>query len=560
MRINNKHYHSSKTSEMKKLQLLLVALIALSLPKGFSQESDVQVSFGELSKIKASTELPITQVWPRGEENGLMYAYIPPFYEGKAAFAPPKKFRKRYMATISEDLQVTNYKEIVLPEDNYFQEVQLFNGTLYVFSRTSNKDMSASTLSVSTLNKASLELKNDMKALFEIKANTSDENNNLFFTFRTSPDGSKLLVTFQQVDLKQNILQTGLAVYDAELNQIWSQQALNLNIGNGVYLFNDFKVDNTGSVFSNVDVFNSGVDFEDARKLRYGLGRQLGFQSKYLKQSPQYTSYIVSYTNKGKTTSTHKLTVDSKMVRYVAFEPNGNRLQCVGLFSENNKTSIIGASYFEIVPEKTGLLHTKIINYDLAYILEGCDEKEAAKTKELFAANQEFENGLYELRIKFREDGGFWFLAEHKDISKEKMMAGPQGTLWLDCYQYKDIRVLNFESSGELLWKKKVDKLTFTKFEDAMYGSFGAHVKNDKLFLFYNMIEQKNGAIWKYKKSSFMAISFNKDGESVTNTISTLAEQEVVAQPYNIGHFSEDKVFFSGQETLKNRFFKVTVE
>jgi len=51
-----------------------VALIALSLPKGFSQESDVQVSFGELSKIKASTELPITQVWPRGEENGLMYA------------------------------------------------------------------------------------------------------------------------------------------------------------------------------------------------------------------------------------------------------------------------------------------------------------------------------------------------------------------------------------------------------------------------------------------------------------------------------------------------------
>ncbi len=92
------------------------------------------------------------------------------------------------MATISEDLQVTNYKEIVLPEDNYFQEVLLFNGTLYVFSRTSNKDMSASTLSVSTLNKASLELKNDMKALFEIKANTSDENNNLFFTFRTSPD------------------------------------------------------------------------------------------------------------------------------------------------------------------------------------------------------------------------------------------------------------------------------------------------------------------------------------------------------------------------------------
>ncbi len=61
---------------MKRLQLLFVALIALSLPKGFSQESDVQVSFGELSKIKGSTELPITQVWPRGEENGLMYAYM----------------------------------------------------------------------------------------------------------------------------------------------------------------------------------------------------------------------------------------------------------------------------------------------------------------------------------------------------------------------------------------------------------------------------------------------------------------------------------------------------
>jgi hypothetical protein len=211
---------------MKRLQLLLVALIALSLPKGFSQAGDLKVTFGELSKIKSSTQLPITQVWPRGEENGVLYAYIPPFYEGKAAFAPPKKYRKRYMATISEDLKVTNYnyKEIVLPDDNYFQEVLWFNNSLYVFSRTSNKDMSESILSVSTLNKGSLELENDMKALFQIKANNSNENNNLFFTFHTSPDRSKLLVAFHQVDQKQTILQTGLAVYDVQLNQIFSGQ------------------------------------------------------------------------------------------------------------------------------------------------------------------------------------------------------------------------------------------------------------------------------------------------------------------------------------------------
>lgn len=545
---------------MKRLQLLLVAFIALSLTKAFSQESDLQVSFGELSKIKGSTKLPITQVWPRGEENGLMYAYIPPFYEGKAAFAPPKKYRKRFMATISEDLQVTNYSEIILPKDNYFQEVLLFNGILYVFSRTSNKDMSESVLSVSTLDKNSLLLQNDMRAILEIKANTSDENNNLFLTFHTSPDGSKLLVTFQQVDLKQNILQTGLAVYDGELNQIWSQQSLNLTIGNGVYLFNEFKVDNMGNVYSNVDVFNGEDDFEDARRLRYGLGRQLGFQSKYLKQSPKYTSYIVSYTNKGKTSTTYKLIAGGKKVRYVAFEPVANKLKCVGLFSEDNKTSIIGASYFEIVPEEAELVNTKIFDYDIDYIIDGCDEKEAERTKALISANQEFENGLYELRIKFLEDGGFWFLSEHKDISKEKMMAGPQGTLWLDCYQYKDISVLNFNSNGDLIWKKKVDKLTFTKFEDAMYGSYSAHAKNDMLYLFYNEIGQRKGAIWDYKDASFKATSINKDGKLETISLSTVSDQEVVAQPFNIGQFSEDHLFFSGQETLKNRFYKVTVD
>ncbi len=544
---------------MKRLQLLVVFTTFL-LFNAFSQggEGSMSVEFGELSKIKSSTKLPITQVWPRAVENGIMYAYIPPFYEGKVVFSVPKKWRRRYMATISEDLQVTNYQEIVLAEDEFFEDVLWFNNSLCTFSRHSSEDMCKNVLSVNTINKSDLSINADKKELMNIVHDGSEAIEFIFFKYSLSPDSNKLLVTYELYK-KSNVLSTGLAVFDTDFNELWCKEISEADLGTGAYLYNQFKVDNDGNVYANIDVYDTEGDYEDARKLRHGLGRELGFQSKYLKQSPNYTCYLVSYSNNGQTTTTYKLDSSDKKVRYIDFEPLDNQLKCVGLVSDHSRTSITGVTYFEIVKEQKGLRNVKHFDYDLAYILNGLNDKEAEKVKEQYASKQEFENGLYDLKLKFRNDGGFWLLAEHTDVSKEKMMAGPQGTLWLDCHHYKDISVLNFTKDGELIGKDKVNRLTFTKFENAMYGSYSAHLKDEQLFIFYNEVGHKGGVKWDYKKASLKAVQFDQNGKLNTQTLSTVAEQEVVAQPFNIGHFSEDILFFSGQETLKNRFIKVVL-
>ncbi len=549
-----------KSYTMRRI-LLVCFTLALSLNLfAQSSENNIEISFNEVSKIKSSTELPITQVWPRGTENNTMYAYIPPFYEGKVVFSVPKKYRKRYMAIISEDLKVIKHNEIILPKENYFQEVLLLNNSLKVFSRTSTTDMSNSVLSARILDKSTLELDAEPKELINIKTDVSDETNNIFFSFDVSPDSSKLLITYHQVNQEPSILFTGMAVFDAQLNKLWSDESVEPKIGVGVYLFNDFKVDNKGNVYSSVDVFNSKEDFEDARKLRYGLGRQLGFQSKYLKQSPNYSSNIICFTNGGKTINTYKLDFGNKKTRYVAFEPINNQLKCVGLYSDKSRTSILGADYFEIDPNKPDIQNIKSVEYGLDFILEGLEANDAASIKELYAANREFENGLYDLKIKFRGDGGFWFISEHMDISKEKASGGANGAIWLDCYQYKDISVLNFTAKGDLLWKNKINKFTFTTFEQGMYGSYGSHVSGDELLIFYNQIDRKRLALWDYKNAAFESCIFNKSGEAAIKKLSTVSEHEVIMQPSNIGHFSNKSIFFSGQETLLNRFAKVSIE
>lgn len=546
---------------MKQMLLLIVALMLMSIPEAYSQTSgnSYEVSLSEITKLKMSTEMPIGQVWPRGNENGIMYAYIPPYYEGKVVFAPPAKYKKRYMALIKPNLEVSNYKEISLNEGSEFDEVIYFSNTLHVFSINSTEDLSKNILSVNTLNKNDLTIENDKKELIQVSYSDSKSIQNIFFKYRFSPDSSKLLITYQLISKDQSIVSNGIAVFDKEFNTIWSDQSLDFDLGNGAYLFKEFKMDNNGNVFAYIDVYDSKEDLQDVWDLRHGLLRELGFTSKYLKQSPDYTGHMVCITNNGKSIKSHILSFDERKIRYLAFEPYNDKLICVGLHSNKGQTSIIGTSYFEINPQKNTIQKKENFEYDLNYMLCGLDEKEVTKTKELHMAKEEFENGLYNVEIKMREDGGFWFLAEHFDISKEKMPAGPQGTIWLDCYHYKDISVLSFDKNGNIIWKEKIDKLSFTTFEQSMYGSYATCVNKDKLDIFYNRIDRKVNALWDYKNASFEVSGFNNEGLKTTITLSTVKEHEIIFQPFNIGMFSNKMLFFSGQETAKNRFMKVTI-
>lgn len=524
------------------------------------ENSNIKVHKSKLGKINPFTKLPITQVRSLGTDNGLMYAYIPPFYEGTGAIAPANKYQKQYIATFSNNLEVTNYKELVFDEYQYFQKMVWLNNSIYTFSSRDSKDYQESTLCVNRLSKKSLDFEDSEITLLKLKAKEDEKIESIRYNINFSPDSSKLLITYQLIGKKDYILSHGISVFDTNFSKLWSKNNFELNLGYGNYVFNSYKVDNLGNVYANINVYESKENLHDGRYTKPGFRIRIGFNPKQMKISPNNTSFITCISNNGKAINTHKLSFGDKKVRHTAFEPNNGMLVCVGLYSEKNKTSIIGTCYMEIQPGNSQMLTNKGYDYDLGFILDGLGEKTKAKVEKSYKNGEEFETGTYNLDIKFREGGGFWFLAEHQDIIKEGFNGGPQGTIWIDCHYYNNIGVFNFDMEGHLISRDKINKLAFTNFEKSKYGSYNTFVNNDTLFVFYNKIERRKSAMWKYKTGTFNVVKYDKQGNGDSSTLSSVSEDKVIVQPTNIGEFSNNSLFFFGQETLKFRFFKIAIE
>jgi hypothetical protein len=541
---------------MTKSYLLFIALVFFLYPSAFSQKADsgIILNFSEISKLNRSS-VPISQVWHRGMENGIMYAYIPPYYEGKVAFAPSAKYRKSYFQAMTSDLQIVDQKEVLLNNEEVFNESLWFSNTLQMFSSEKNQDTGNMVLTVNSMDRTHLTINEDKKEIIRIPAHKNMQN--VFFRYLTSPDSTLLLISWQVISKEQSILSKGIAVFDVHFRQIWSDPSLKLNLGNGAYLFNDCKIDNRGNVYLQADVYKSAEELNQVFDLRYGYGLNLNGKRRYVKQSPDYTSHLISISENGKKQTTHSLSFPAGKLRYLSCEPGNNSLICAGLYSKPGNTSITGVNYFEINPSSSAVLNAREYDFETDFVLKGKQGQEADKLKELVNNGKEFENGLYNLQMRFRNDGGFWLLAEHYEVRMEKL-PGPTD-IWMTCFYYKDIMVFNFNDKGEKIWKDKIDKLAFTTLDNTMYGSFSAQVVNEDLFVFYNQIKRKRPGMWSYKNAALYASRFNETGLKSSGIIASTKEHKVVFQPLNIGLFSSDQLFFFGQETLKSRLLSVKV-
>jgi hypothetical protein len=428
---------------------MLLRFLTLScLTAAFFHCSFAQTNVDVGPLVKQTIRESWADVEPLGQDDKGAYYLMIPYSEVIAGpVAGDKSF---YFALINEKAELVGKKEVLFSIDGKESEYEFtreLNGKIMVFTSVEEKKARTVTFYAQELDKKNLSLSAAKKVVqlsFE-KLKRDYERAN--FKSELSRDKSKMLISYSLINDNNEMLTFGYVVLDASLKQTLSWDG-NLDMSDGIYLFDQFRISNKGEVFLLTRFYDNKKDYSKGTKLKKS---SFVSSTRSMEYKANYDHRVVKFESNG---SSKIIPVPAGKAFYnaldLAIAPDGNPL-LIGFTSDNEDNIPNGAVCLK-VNAKTGAV-TESGAKDLGTDFEMPSDI-SIKNNGLTAGKDQYLSFRFILSdIQFNKNGGYTLIGE-RNVTQTKR----SGQTFFTVNHLDDLAVVEVSAAGAITAVHKVKK------------------------------------------------------------------------------------------------------
>lgn len=435
-----------------------------------------------------------------------------------------------------------NSVELDLQQDKKEKDLEFIvqlGKQLYLFSSFDNQKLDKNFLFVQTINKQTLKPNADIQNIAEI--GFKRKRNAGTYSYRVSPDSSKVLIFYSLPYEKGEPEKFGFSVFDKNMKLMWKKD-VKLPYNDELFSVDKFKVDNNGNVYLLGLVYR-----EKAKKKRHG--------------KPNYQYHVLAYSGGGNIFNEYKVDLRDKFITdmQIGIRTNGD-ISCAGFYSEKGTFSIKGTFFLTLDANSKKTKKENLKEFDKDFLEEFMSDSKAKRGKELYE---------YDLdRLVLREDGGAVLVAEqyyiHVSTYTTSTGTGMMTTRTVYYYNYNDLVVININPDGSIQWARKIPKRQVTANDGGYFSSYTFSLINNKMYFIFNdnpknLANPNPDKIYNYnpKSSVVTVVEIDKNGNMNKQALFKAKEAKIITRPKVCEQVSGNEVIVFGQKKSKYKFARL---
>ena len=458
----------------------------------------------------------------------------------------------------NNNLNLISNKDIELPDRDLNIERFIYsNNQAYIFTSRYDKDKGINSLYGSTLDKNG-KINDNYYELANVEADKKREIN--FFDITLSADSTKFLVTIVPHQKKDDQAQLAFLVFDLEFKEL-DNFMVELPFEAKRFEMNEYLLDKDRNVhiLGNVQIKEEGKN----RIFQANIEREARVFSFY-KDSDELVEYKLAFDN-SKEDETYlneiRLGIDKL-----------GRLQLTGFYSEKKGAFMKGVFNSTIDIEKKKAINIKSQVFTDEFLNQFLTDRQIKSKQRKKDKNKDsrFDHlNNYKIReIVFKEDGGFYLVAEYYFYYVVMQTSTNGITTTTEHYIYGDIMAINVKEDNSIDWFARIPKFQHTTNDRGRYSGIAKAVdsKNTLQIIFNehkknaNIIdpERKRNAVG--KKTITVLVSIEESTKTTKTPLMPAKDGKTIITPKGHYQVSSNELILEATTGNKSKFINLKFE
>lgn len=516
-----------KTSFLTLFVILYIASFAQNQPN---------VQMGTM--VKQTMKESWADIEPIGQDDqGVYYVMFP--YTAVIA-GPVIGDSDYYIALVSDKGELVKKKAInflIDGKESRYEFTKELNGKLLIFTSVEDKKAKVVSFYTHEIDKKTLSLTNTRKVVQMSFAEMKRDYEQSSFKCELSRDKSKMLISYSLIDNDNTILSFGYMVLDAGMKELFKWNG-NLDMSDGVYLFDQFRISNKGEVYLLARFFKNekAMDKNAAMKKSNILS-----STRSMEIESNYEYRIGRFESSGTTKIIQVKPTGNKFYTSLDIEiaPDGNPI-LIGFYSNTGGTLPNGAVCLKVNGKAGTVTETGSKDFGNEYTMPS---DITIKNNGLIAGDDQYLNYRFILSdIQFNKNGGFTLIGERNVLQTKRT-----GNTVYTVNHLDDLAVVDVTAAGEVKAVHKVSKSQQAESMQLFSASyFYTEFNNNKYFAFANM--------GKSNARESVLVKITPDGKQTSEVLFTTKDSEVSILPKDCVLFKGQKLIMYGQKN--NRYVR----
>lgn len=393
------------------------------------------------------------------------------------------------------------------------------NDDIYIFTADKKNSIKKYNLIYQTINKSTLKPNNNPQTL---KSVSFDNDKMDYFSYRMSPDSSKIMVIYNIPTGKNEKERFGLTVFDNTMNQLWEGQ-FTVPYEDKLFDIGVYLIDNEGNAYI------SGLVYDEKRKTK-------------VRGEANYSFSIFTIQNSGSDFIENKISLDGKFITDFTMKlNNAGDLLCAGLYTNDYKASFTGVFSSIIDKNNPELKDVYTQKIEAKYLTKGYKKGLAKKITTAYEKGYHHILLDYDLReVISTDDGSVILLAEQYDVKTSSSNSSSVVSSEKTYYYFRTILIVCIDKNGEVKWVNSIPKIQASTNLPLgyNYASFSTVYHNSNLYVFYND-NPKNFALAETAaikgatlKSDLIMAKIDNSGKITKKVVHDNVKYKTCAYPY----------------------------
>jgi hypothetical protein len=509
-------------------------LTAIALIFCFTAYSQTNSSVQVGTMVKQTMKESWADIQPIGQNNqGVFYIMVP---YGAVIAGPVIGDSDYYIGLVNDQGELVKKQPVNFLVDgkmSSYEFTEELNGKILIFTSVKDKKAKTVVFYVHEVNKESLQLVNSKKVIQLSFAELKRDFERANFKSELSRDKSKMLISYSLLNDENSILAFGYIVLDASLKETFKWIG-NLDMSDGVYLFDQFRISNSGEVYLLTRYFANEKALDKNSKLKK---TNILATTRSLEYKNNYQQRVVRFTSTGETKI---IPIPNEPKFYVSMDleiaSDGN-LVLIGFYAVDDLALPSGAACLKINPKTGVITETGSKEFGEEYKMPSDITN---KNNGLIAGEDQYLNYRFIMSdIKFNQNGGYTLIGE-RNVTQTKR----SGNVIYTVNHLDDLAVIDVSAAGKVLSVTKVTKSQQVEDLEIFNASyFYMEHNNNKYFAFANM---GKGSL----KESVL-VKLTPDGKQTREVLFTNKETEVALLPKDCEVWKGKKLIMYGQKNAR---------
>ncbi|MBT1700117.1 hypothetical protein KK083_24730 [Fulvivirgaceae bacterium PWU4] len=518
-----------------KMRLSVLACICLASMVPTLTWAQNGVEIGQM--VKQTMKESWADIEPIGQdEQGAYYLMIP---YSEVISGPVVGDRDFYFALINEHAALVNKKVAnfsVDGKESDYEFTQEINGKIMVFSTVEEKKAKTVTFYAQELDKKNLSLTSPKKVVQLSFAKLKRDYERAIFKAEPSRDKSKLLISYSLVNDENSILTFGYVLLDAGMKEMYTWDG-SLDMSDGIYMFDQFRVSNKGEVYLLTRFFDNKKDYSKNASLKK---TNILSATRSMEYKANYDHRIVRFDSNG---GSKIIPVPAEKTFYNALDlgigADGNLL-LIGFYSDNDENLPSGAVCLKVNTKTNTVTETGKKDFGADFLMPS---DISIKNVGLAAGKDQFLSYRFILSdIQFNKNGGYTLIGE-RNVAQQKR----NGNVFYTVNHMDDLAVIDVNAAGAITGVYKVEKSQQAVDMEIFNASyFYTEYNGSKYFAFANMGKPN------FKENVLVKIT--PDGKQTKEVMYTTKDAEVTIRPKDCVLYKGKKLIMYGNKN--NRYVR----